>query len=84
MAMKYIKEASADSVVLLDFETSGLSPDNGDRAIEIGAVRIEQGEITDRFQMLMNPGFRVNSPVPCWSQEDFIRMRPIWLDFPKI
>ena len=51
---------SCDSVVVLDFETSGMSPDYGDRAIEIGAVRICAGEITDEFQSLMNPGFRVN------------------------
>ena len=49
----------ADTVLVLDFETTGLSPDGGDRAIEIGAVRIEQGRITDRFQSLMNPGKRV-------------------------
>jgi len=51
----------ANTVVILDFETTGLSPDNGDRAIEIGAVRIENGQITDRFQELMNPGRRINS-----------------------
>lgn len=50
----------ADSVVVLDFETTGLSPDHGDRAIEIGAVLIEQGKVTDRFQQLMNPGFRIS------------------------
>jgi len=50
----------ADTVVVLDFETTGLSPNGGDRAIEIGAVRIEQGRITDRFQSLMNPGMRIN------------------------
>ncbi|PCJ41867.1 MAG: DNA polymerase III subunit epsilon [Moraxellaceae bacterium] len=33
----------------------------GDRAIEIGAVRIQDGNITDSFQELMNPGCRVNS-----------------------
>ncbi|MGX9416013.1 3'-5' exonuclease [Vibrio sp. RC27] len=52
--------ANAYSVVVLDFETTGLSPDMGDRAIEIGAVRIENGEITDRFQALMNPGRRIS------------------------
>ncbi|MEH6346495.1 MAG: 3'-5' exonuclease [Bermanella sp.] len=52
---------SFDSVVVLDFETSGMSPDYGDRAIEIGAVRISGGEITGEFQSLMNPGFKVNS-----------------------
>ncbi len=35
----------ADSVVVLDFETTGLSPDMGDRAIEIGAVLIENGRV---------------------------------------
>ena len=50
----------ADCVVVLDFETTGLSPHYGDRAIEIGAVLVEQGEIVGRFQKLMNPGFRIS------------------------
>jgi len=50
----------ADSLVVLDFETTGLSPDMGDRAIEIGAVKIENGVIADRFQALMNPGRSVD------------------------
>lgn len=50
----------ADSVVVLDFETTGLSPQYGDRAIEIGAVLLENGVIVDRFQRLMNPGFRIS------------------------
>lgn len=49
------------SVVVLDFETTGLSPDYGDRAIEIGAVLIENNEIVGRFQSLMNPGMRISS-----------------------
>ena len=53
--------SKADTVVVLDFETTGLSPDYGDRAIEIGAVRIEDGEIVARFQELMNPGRRIDS-----------------------
>lgn len=51
----------ANTIVVLDFETTGLSPDQGDRAIEIGAVRIVEGEITDSFQALMNPGMRVDN-----------------------
>ncbi len=54
-------QTNANSLIVLDFETTGLSPDNGDRAIEIGAVRIKNGEIVDRFQELMNPGFRISS-----------------------
>jgi len=54
-------QSSAQTVIVLDFETTGLSPGQGDRAIEIGAVRLEQGMITDRFQRLMNPGRRVDA-----------------------
>jgi DNA polymerase-3 subunit epsilon len=58
--MKQRQSGAADTVIVLDFETSGLSPDMGDRAIEVGAVRVEGGKITDRFQSLMNPGIRVS------------------------
>jgi DNA polymerase-3 subunit epsilon len=47
-------------VIVLDFETTGLSPQYGDRSIEIGAVLIEDNQIVDRFQGLMNPGFRIS------------------------
>ncbi len=53
-------QRNADSLVVLDFETTGLSPDQGDRAIEIGAVRLVDGRIEDRFQALMNLGRRVS------------------------
>ena len=52
---------SARSCIVFDFETTGLSPDQGDRAIEIGAVRLENGAVVDQFQALMNPG-RAISP----------------------
>ncbi|MFT6123122.1 MAG: DNA polymerase-3 subunit epsilon [Oleiphilaceae bacterium] len=51
----------ADTVIVLDFETTGLSPDMGDRAIEIGAVRLEGGVVTARFQELMNPGQKISA-----------------------
>lgn len=49
------------SVVVLDIETTGLSPDCGDRTIEVGAVLIRDNRIVDRFESLMNPGLRVSS-----------------------
>ena len=48
------------SVVIMDFETTGLSPINGDRTIEIGAVLVRNNQIVDRFQRLMNPGKRIS------------------------
>ena len=53
-------QTCADSLIVLDFETTGLSPDMGDRAIEIGAVRLEKGLVVERFQALMNPGKRIS------------------------
>ena len=47
-------------IVVFDFEITGMSPDYGDRPIEVGAVRIEHDLIVDRFQALMNPGFTVS------------------------
>lgn len=58
---------SANTVVVLDFETTGLSPGAGDRAIEIGAVRVEDGEVTARFQELMNPGQRVSGFIESYT-----------------
>jgi len=49
---------------IIDFETTGLSPDMGDRATEIAAVMISDGEIVDRYQSLINPG----RPIPSFVQ----------------
>ncbi len=56
-----MNHSSANSVIIFDFETTGLSPNQGDRAIEIGAVKLLNGVVVDTFQELMNPGFNVSS-----------------------
>jgi DNA polymerase-3 subunit epsilon len=56
-----MRKTCASSLIVLDFETTGLSPNMGDRAIEIGAVRLEEGVVVDRFQALMNPGKPVSA-----------------------
>lgn len=57
----------AHSVIVLDFETTGLSPNMGDRAIEIGAVKLVNGEVVETFQQLMNPGIRVSSFIESYT-----------------
>lgn len=49
------------NVVVLDFETTGLSPNCGDRTIEVGCVLVSNNKIVDRFQSLMNPECRISS-----------------------
>lgn len=51
------------TVAVLDFETTGLSPNMGDRATEIAIILLRDGEIVDRYQSLMNAGRRIPSDV---------------------
>ncbi len=48
------------TTIVIDFETTGLSPGCGDRTIEVGAVLVSNQQIVDRFQSLMNPEMRVS------------------------
>ncbi|SFC80651.1 3'-5' exonuclease [Massilia yuzhufengensis] len=48
-------------IVMLDFETTGLSPDMGDRITEVAALRIVGGQITERYVSLVNCGVRIPS-----------------------
>jgi DNA polymerase III epsilon subunit family exonuclease len=41
--------------LVIDFETTGLSPDGGDRACEVGAVRLRGGAVMDTFGTLIDP-----------------------------
>jgi len=50
---------SMEAVAVIDFETTGLSPAQGDRATEIAAVIVEGGRVVDRYQSLMNAGVRI-------------------------
>jgi len=45
-----------ETYVVFDLETTGLYPNSGDSIIEIGAVKIKNGEIIDRYDELINPG----------------------------
>ncbi len=49
----------SDETVVFDIETTGFSPVN-DRIIEIGAVKVREGKITERFSAFVNPG----KPIP--------------------
>ncbi|NLL76163.1 MAG: 3'-5' exonuclease [Clostridiales bacterium] len=48
--------------VSLDLETTGLNPKH-DRIIEIGAVKVKDGKVTETFQTFVNPGRVLNKTV---------------------
>ena len=49
----------SDEIVVFDIETTGFSPVN-DRIIEIGAVKVKDGKVKERFSSFVNP----ECPIP--------------------
>lgn len=45
-----------ETIAVIDFETTGMSPAQGARATEIAAVLVQGGQVVGRFQSLMNSG----------------------------
>ena len=52
-----------DSYVVFDLETTGLYADKGDSIIEIGAVKMKNGDIIDEFNLLVNPEKKLDSKI---------------------
>jgi len=48
-------------IVMLDFETTGLSTAAGDRITEVAALRIVDGVVAERYVSLINCGVRIPS-----------------------
>ena len=66
-ALKERKEPDFDSFVAIDIETTGTfgaaSGDKPAEITEIGAVKVVNGEIVDKFSMLANPGRKITPAV---------------------
>lgn len=45
-----------ETIAVIDFETTGMAPEAGARATEIGVVLIRDGCVVDRYASLMNTG----------------------------
>lgn len=62
--------------VLFDVETTGLSPTDGDRIIEIAALRLRRGNVLDRWTTLVNPGRPVAAQNIHNISEDMVKDAP--------
>ena len=58
---------SMPPIAILDFETTGLSPAQGDRATEVAIVLMEGDRVVDRFQSLMNAGVRISPFIEAYT-----------------
>ena len=52
-----------ETVVVIDVETTGMQPDQGDRVIEIGAVKMRGREVLERFERLIRPDFLISREI---------------------
>ena len=53
----------SNTYVVFDFETTGFNAGGKDSIIEIGAVKLHDGKIIDRFDRLINPGHKLASHI---------------------
>lgn len=51
-----------DTYIALDLETTGLSP-SADRILEIGAVKVVDGQIEETYETLVNPGRKIEKRI---------------------
>lgn len=52
----------SEKYISVDLETTGLNP-KSDKIIEIGAIKVENGEIVDSFETLINPGRKLEQRI---------------------
>ncbi len=52
-----------NTYVVFDTETTGFNPGIGDSMIEIGGVKVHNGEVVDRFDELINPGHHIDEAI---------------------
>lgn len=67
-----------ETVAVIDFETTGLSPGMGDRATEIAVVLVRNGKVIDQYQSLMNAGVYIPSFIESLTgiTNDMVRKAP--------
>ena len=60
-------------MVFFDYETTGIrtadTPDELNRPVQLGAVRVRDGKVVERFNVYMNPEFRLSG----WSRDNLFQ-----------
>jgi|GEM_PF-1059646 len=51
-----------DDYIIFDLETTGLYP-NGDKIIEIGALKYKNNQLIDKFELLIDPEIEISSKI---------------------
>lgn len=76
-----------DTLVVLDFETTGLHPDQGDRITEVAALRLHNGVVVARYESLVNCEHRLPAHIRAFTgiDQQMIDTAPApWQVFPEL
>ncbi len=69
-----------NKLVVFDFETTGLRMDGNDKIIEIGAVKLENGKMTESFSCLINPEMHITNSDLHGIKDDDVKDKPRYQD----
>jgi DNA polymerase III epsilon subunit-like protein len=53
---KFRELLAGKDIIFFDYETTGFLPEDGNEPWQLGAVKVRDGKIVDRFNVYMNPG----------------------------
>ncbi|HSH94897.1 MAG TPA: exonuclease domain-containing protein, partial [Roseimicrobium sp.] len=60
MPISLIQSLRDVPLAVLDFETTGAAAELGDRVVEIGIVRMQGGQVLERYSQLVDPQRRIS------------------------
>src|SRR5687767_2662689 len=82
MALSLISKLRDVPLAFVDVETTGASAEWGDRVIEIGVVRVENGQRAAEYQQLVDPGRRISAGASAITgiTQEMVRGQPVFGD----
>jgi DNA polymerase III epsilon subunit family exonuclease len=88
MAISLVQRLRDTPLAFIDVETNGCSARTGDRVIEVGIVRVENGAVAAEYQQLIDPRRKISpriteltgiTPLMCLGQPTFAQQMPAML-----
>lgn len=82
MAVSLVAKMRDVPLAFVDVETTGASPENGDRVIEVGVVRVEGGEVVGTLQKLVDPRRPISAGITALTgiSPEMCAGQPVWGD----
>jgi DNA polymerase III epsilon subunit family exonuclease len=82
VALSLLQPLREIAIAIVDLETTGASAEFGDRVIEIGIARVENGHIVSQYEQLVDPQRRISAGVTALTgiTQEMVSDRPTFAD----